>query len=54
VSTLDKKFELTLKGFVFSLSNIIANYLNYPTVGIVLGLIACVFFIKALLIRNEQ
>lgn len=50
---MKEKLELTAIGYVFSLANIYLTLNGKPFPGIAFGFVACVFFIKALLIRRK-
>lgn len=50
---LNEKIKLTSIGFILSGFNIYANYLNLYWLGIGFGIIASVFYIKALKIKKE-
>jgi hypothetical protein len=49
---LKQKMELTAIGYLFALANIYLTLSGKPLPGIALGIVACYFFIKALLIRK--
>lgn len=49
---LEKKLDLTLKGYIFCILNIALTINEYPILGIISGLIAVCFFVKALRIKN--
>ena len=50
---LRQKIELTAIGYLFALVNIYLTMSGKPFPGIAFGLVACYFFIKALLLRNK-
>jgi hypothetical protein len=50
---MKKKLDYTLKGYIFCLLNIALTLNGHPGLGIFSGVIAVVFFIKALLIKQE-
>lgn len=45
---MSKKLELSVIGYTFSLLNVYMTLNGYPIVGIGFGLVAVVFFVKAL------
>jgi hypothetical protein len=49
----EKKLKLTLFGYLFTLLNLYMTTNGKTIVGVAFGLVACVFFIKSLLIRNK-
>lgn len=49
----EKKLNLTIKGYLLSLINILMTLNGYPILGIVFGLFAVACFIKALRIREN-
>ena len=49
---IQKKLELTVIGYLFTLLNILMTVRGFPIVGIAFGFTACIFFIKALRIRE--
>lgn len=51
---MKEKLELTAIGYVFSLLNIYLTLNNKPLPGIAFGLVACYFFIQALLVRKKD
>jgi hypothetical protein len=50
---MKEKLELTAIGYLFALANIYLTMNNKPLPGIAFGFVACVFFIRALMIRNK-
>ncbi len=50
---MKEKMDLILKGYLFSILNIAFTLNGFPVIGISLGLIAVVYFIKALTIRGK-
>lgn len=49
-----KKLELTAIGYLFSFTNIYLTLNDKPLPGIAFGIVACYFFIKALMIRKKD
>jgi hypothetical protein len=49
---IQKKLELTAIGYLFTLLNIFMTVRGIPLVGIAFGFVACIFFIKALKIKE--
>lgn len=49
---LKRKLELTFVGYLFVLLNIASTLHNFPIVGIFFGLVAIVFFVRALLLKD--
>lgn len=52
-SMFEEKLKLTLLGYLFTLLNLYMTTSGKTIVGVAFGLVACVFFIKSLLIRNK-
>ena len=48
---LKEKMELTLIGYGFTGLNLYATYVGYAIVGVAFGIVALIFFIRALRIR---
>lgn len=48
---LKRKMELTFIGYLFAMLNIATTIHNFPIAGIFFGLVACSFFVKALLVK---
>ena len=51
---MQEKLELTAIGYLFSLLNIYLTINGKPLVGIAFGVVSCIFFIKALMIRKKD
>jgi hypothetical protein len=51
-SKLKRKMELTFIGYLFVILNVVTTAHNFSIVGIFFGLVACSFFIRALMIRE--
>ena len=51
---MQEKLELTAIGYTFSFLNIYLTLNGKPLPGIAFGLVACYFFIKALMIRKKD
>jgi hypothetical protein len=49
---IQKKLELTVIGYLFTLLNVFMTVRGFSIVGIAFGLVACMFFIKALRIKG--
>jgi len=49
---IKQKLELTVIGYLFTLLNVLMTVRGFPIVGIGFGITACVFFIRALRIRE--
>jgi hypothetical protein len=54
VSKFEEKMMYSLTGFALGFGNIIATSYGYPKIGIGFGVIALVYFIRALRIRPEK
>ena len=50
---IKEKLELTAIGYLFSLGNIYLTLNNKPLPGIAFGVVACIFFIRALRIKGN-
>ena len=50
---LREKMELTAIGYLFSALNIYLTLNNKPLPGIAFGVVACIFFVKALRLKGQ-
>lgn len=53
-SILKRKLELTFIGYLFTMLNLAMTVNNYPIMGIFFGGVSVIFFIKALMLKNEK
>lgn len=51
---MNKKLELTAVGYLFCLANIYMSLNGNTLAGIAFGIISGIFFIKALMIKNND